>query len=544
MQPRSAMPLCTLVRTLNPRFPRIDSESGTPPSCAETPLRAPKIEPHTIIATSAWQNLRWGLIASASSAAMSLAAVPIYIRKLGVEAYGLIGAFAALTALVSLLDFGLSPTLNREVSRSISAGDYLAPKRLLHTFAVVYWISAAVLGVAALAIAPFLAPWFRHEQISRDVVANCLSLMGLVIAARWPQAVYSNALLGAEKLAIVSVLSIAMTIVYNLGGVLVILLIAPRLEYFFGWQAFSALLHLLLIRFAAWRVFGRPVGARFSPDDLRRTWRFSAGLSFVAFTAVVLTQFDRVVLSRSLSLHDFGQYAIAVGIASASYLLVNPVFNVIYPRFTALVTRQDNEALVTLYRAWTRAFASSIFPMFMGLAVSSMHLLWIWTGDRAVATNLALPLTLLCAGTALHCVMFFPYALQLAHGTTRLSLIINSILIAVAIPLIAGLALTFGLIGGAAAVLLWHLMYFSLGSWLTHRTLLRSHGMKWVCADVGVPLCICMVLGLAGYSVAEVLGLGTAGNLALSALLVIAAWGFLATLSPVMRQLLSSKFFA
>ena len=48
---------------------------------------------------------------------MGLAFIPLYIRFLGIEAYGLIGLFALLQAWLSLLDMGLTPTLGREMAR-------------------------------------------------------------------------------------------------------------------------------------------------------------------------------------------------------------------------------------------------------------------------------------------------------------------------------------------------------------------------------------------------------------------------------------------
>jgi len=51
------------------------------------------------------------------SALMGLAFVPLYIRYLGMEAYGLIGIFVLLQAWLSILDMGITPTLNREMAR-------------------------------------------------------------------------------------------------------------------------------------------------------------------------------------------------------------------------------------------------------------------------------------------------------------------------------------------------------------------------------------------------------------------------------------------
>ncbi|MDQ3181857.1 MAG: polysaccharide biosynthesis protein, partial [Acidobacteriota bacterium] len=43
--------------------------------------------------------------------------VPIYLHYIGIESYGLIGIFSSIQAFIILLDFGLSPTLNRELAR-------------------------------------------------------------------------------------------------------------------------------------------------------------------------------------------------------------------------------------------------------------------------------------------------------------------------------------------------------------------------------------------------------------------------------------------
>ncbi|MFZ3218919.1 MAG: polysaccharide biosynthesis protein, partial [Rhodoferax sp.] len=47
---------------------------------------------------------------------MAVAFLPLYVQYLGVEAYGLIGLFAVLQALVAILDMGIGNTLNKEMA--------------------------------------------------------------------------------------------------------------------------------------------------------------------------------------------------------------------------------------------------------------------------------------------------------------------------------------------------------------------------------------------------------------------------------------------
>ena len=72
-------------------------------------------------------NIRRSLGVSLASriwgAALSILVVPVYVRILGIESYGLIGLFASLQVLISFLDLGLGTTLIREFGRLAGSPD-------------------------------------------------------------------------------------------------------------------------------------------------------------------------------------------------------------------------------------------------------------------------------------------------------------------------------------------------------------------------------------------------------------------------------------
>jgi hypothetical protein len=110
----------------------------------------------------------------------------------------------------------------------------------------------------------------------------------------------------------------------------------------------------------------------------------------------------------------------------------------------------------------------------------------------------------LAIGTAIQGVMYFPYALQLAYGMTRLPLMICAIMVIVMIPLVVFFAWTYQALGGAMAWLTINILYLLLGTWLTHRYLLKRIGKKWLSQDVGIPLMLSIVAGLVGrYGIQE-----------------------------------------
>ncbi|MDD2915771.1 MAG: oligosaccharide flippase family protein [Gallionella sp.] len=446
------------------------------------------------------RNLLAGLANSIWSALIGLAVIPFYLKYLGIEAYGLIGFFVTTQAVLSLLDMGMAPTINREVARCSALGNLREAGGLLHTLAVVYGCMALMIALLIAALAPWIAEyWLQSSRLSSQTISNAIMLMGLVIACRWPVGLYQGALIGAQRLTVSSGISIVMTTVSSLGAVAVLAFVSPTIEAFFIWQALAGLAYVAAMRLGAWRVIGRITDVRFDVNALKNIWRFSAGMSGVALSATVFNQLDKLILSKTIGLEAFGNYMLATVVASGLYVLVIPMFNAIYPRLSALVVTGETDKLTNLYRWGTRLLATALFPIAMVLAVFSEELIYIWTGNSDIALSAAPVVSLLAIGSALHGVMFFPYALQLAYGMTRLPLTINAILMTILVPLTIFFSLKYGAVGGAMAWLVLHVLYVLLGTWLTHRQLLKGIGMTWLLQDVAVPFGLSIMAGLIGF---------------------------------------------
>jgi O-antigen/teichoic acid export membrane protein len=365
----------------------------------------------------------------------------------------------------------------------------------MHTLALVYWIGAGGIALTIAGLAPSIAEyWLKSAQLPPQTVAHAVMLMGLVIACRWPIGLYQGALMGAQRLTVSSGVSITMGTVGSLGAVATLIFVSPTIEAFFIWQACAGLLYAAAMRSAAWRVIGRSRKIKFDLHELKRIWRFSVGMSGVAVLATISVQMDKVVLSSVLSLEDFGRYALAWMIASSLLLLFMPVFNVIYPRFSALVAAGAREELSDLYRLGTRLLSAVLFPIAVVGAVTLEDIILLWTNNADIASNVSSIAALFLVGTAINGVMIFPYALQLAYGATRISLLICSLLVIVMLPLTIVLAQQFGAIGGASAWVLQNCIYLLMGSWLTHRKLLKHIGPRWLLLDVGVPLGLSLLI--------------------------------------------------
>lgn len=475
------------------------------------------------------RNLLAALTNSLWSAFVGLAVVPFYLNYLGVEAYGLVGFFAMTQALLQLLDFGLAPTLNREVARCSISSRLCELSNLLHTLAVIYWLIAILIGLVVVAAAPIIAQhWLQPESLSPETVIQAVMLIGVIVACRWPIGLYLGVVMGAQRLVLASSISIVMTTVGNFGAVAVLTFVSPTIQAFFIWQAAVALAYVAVVRSVAWHVIDATEDVRFDIQELRRIWRFSAGVSGVAVTALVLVQLDRIILSRMLSLEDFGRYTMGALVASGLYVILTPVFNVVYPRLSALVALGDTANVINLYRYGTRLLLSVLFPVAIMAALFAEELVTLWTGDAGLARHVGPIVSLFLVSTALNGAMHFPYALQLAYGVTRLPLLINILLIALLAPSTIYLALRYGAVGGALAAAALNAFYLFIGTFLTHRVLLKGLGRKWLLEDVGIPLTIALIIVGGGVYLTQdysdvsrvVVGLGCVLSACISTLIV------------------------
>ena len=95
------------------------------------------------------KNITANFIGTFWMALMSLAFVPLYIKFLGIESWGIIGIFTALRSVMVIFDLGLSAAMTRELSRlSILPGKEQEMRNLVKSMEIVYWGIAVFIGIA------------------------------------------------------------------------------------------------------------------------------------------------------------------------------------------------------------------------------------------------------------------------------------------------------------------------------------------------------------------------------------------------------------
>lgn len=429
---------------------------------------------------------------------MGLVFVPVYIKFLGVEAYGLIGVFATLYACFALLDVGLAPTLSREMARyTCGAHSPQGIRDLLRTLEFIYGVLTVMIALLVWAIAPWLAgTWLQAGQLPRSTVTGALTIMGGVISLRLWEGLYKGALQGMQRMVWLNAASALLATFRWAGAAAVVAWISPRIEAFFIWQGGVSLLGtVVFVRETYGTLPSVEHNSRFTSHALSGIWRFSVGLLAITVLGLLLSQMDKIILSHALSLETYGFYMVAATAASVLFQLIYPITNAVYPRLTELATRGDQAGLAEIYHRGCQLMSVIIIPPTLTTALFAEPLLSIWTRNSSVAEKTAPIVVPLVLGTMCNGFMNLPYMLQLAYGWTGLALRVNFVAVALIIPIILWSTAHYGAVGAAYAWFALNSGYVLFSIRLMHQKLLLTEMRRWYTHDIGMPLCAAALIG-------------------------------------------------
>lgn len=445
-------------------------------------------------------NIAANLLARGWNALMSFIFVPVYLRFIGAEGYGFISLFAAIAGLFALLDFGLSMTANREIARYGARPDERSQARtMLRTFEAVYWAVALVIGASIALMAEFVVhSWITLHTIPSEQALRGVHLMGLLAVVRWPTSLYLGALQGMQRQVQSNAITSFCATLAGGGAVLILWLIAPRVDLFVAWQVLVFAVQIVALRIAAWRGLVLPGDQpKAKLAVLRSSAGFSMGVTGITLLSLALTQLDKLVLTKLLSLKDYGYYAVASGIAALLMTLGSAVETATFPALTAAVERSDSEGEAATYQKASRMLAVLVVPIALTIVLFAPQLLQVYLGSAEAVGRVSPLLRLLALGNLFLALVFLPLALQLAHGWTSLSIYKNIVAVLIYVPLLLYLVPSLGAEGAALCWLLLTLGYFLIEVPVMHRRLLKGAQWRWYFSDLGKPFAIALaVLGL------------------------------------------------
>lgn len=438
-------------------------------------------------------NIIANYIGQGWSALIALVFIPIYVTQLGIEAYAMVGVFNLLFSWMAIVDFGLTPTINREMARA-KAGIYNAQEinNLLYTFEIAC-IGLAIFFAAILCIfSPWVViDWLKPDRLAHEQLINAMYVMAIAIACRWLEFFYRAILLGLQDAVWLNAVWALLSTIRFGGACLVLFLSAPTLVVFFFTQVFASLAGIFFLGMRVWKLLPKPeVKKKFSIEVLIKNRRFTSSMFFSSILAFSLSNVDKIIISKILPLEQFGYYTLATTLVLTLSQVIIPMNISMYPRFTELVAKGDTKELGQLYLKSCRMLSTLLIPPGLVFVFLASAVLFLWTNDISTAKQVAPLLSVLTFGTLCNGLMNLPYMLQLAHGWVGLSIRINLVAVVIIVPLSIILTTSYGALGAALCWALVNFSYVLVGAHFMHKKILLDLKWFWYKDSVIRPLLI------------------------------------------------------
>ena len=445
------------------------------------------------------------------AALIGFAAVPLYMRLLGHDGFGMVGFLLVLQNSLAVLDLGLGMAATREIGRHGGATGLREIRDLIRTLEVGYYAMAVTMAAGIMVSAgPLSKRIIEAAAIPQDTINQCLVAAALTVGLRWPVALYSGVLRGRERYvmlnAVISFVAIGKAVV----GLLVLTFVSRSVIAFYLVQVAAAYVELALMAAAAWSsarcdASGPP---RFRGHMLLRLLRFSIKLSFISACAMLLKQGDRWAVTALLPIDQLGYYTTAVLIGMGIGRVVWPVQSAVFTRLSLHhASGSTGELAATFHRAslCVMAVATPVAATIGGLSTDVLRI-WLRAGDPsgvAVAAGAA-PLSITAIAMLFNSAMAIPYSLQVAAGWTSLAAWTNATGALLLVPVSIVAVRNWGLTGAAYGWLLFNLLYYAIIPHLVFERLLPESKARWYLKDT-LPFIVVGVFLAAVFRMAETL---------------------------------------
>jgi O-antigen/teichoic acid export membrane protein len=242
------------------------------------------------------------------------------------------------------------------------------------------------------------------------------------------------------------------------GGFRIVGLIMTPVVVYLGWGLSGAVAVLLLASVmtlathlaVSTRLLPQLWGLSIDREMLRPLLKYGSALAVGGIAAALLSNLDRGVLPRMISVQALAYYSVAFTLAGMMTMTANSMIQSLIPAFSQMQSAADQSKYQALYSRGVRLILIWMIPAIVFLALIAKTFFKIWAGSEFAEHSVPIFYVLL-VGLIFNVPAYIPYAAFLAGGRTDL---FAKICIAELVPyvfLLIVLTYNFGPIGAAAA---------------------------------------------------------------------------------------------
>ncbi|MBF4269500.1 hypothetical protein EAY71_21780, partial [Vibrio anguillarum] len=230
--------------------------------------------------------------------------------------------------------------------------------------------------------------WLKVKELDLNVVSLSVSIMAIMVGVRWISSLYNGVISGLEKQVWLNGFGIIAGTFRFVFVLIPFEVFGASIEIFFIYQLFVCIFEAIIIIIFTYGNFEKNnESAFYSFSVLKRIYKFSLAIAFGSVIWVLVTQIDKLILSKYISLDEYGYFSLAIVIANGLFVLGNAIGAAIMPRMTIYNEQEKTKELDKLYFLSIEIVLMVVVPISSMLVFYGDNILFFWTNDPLVAEN-------------------------------------------------------------------------------------------------------------------------------------------------------------
>lgn len=395
------------------------------------------------------RNAAINLAGQAAPILVALISIPLLIRGLGTERFGVLTLMWVVIGYFSLLDLGLGRALTQIVAERLGRG------RADEVPAIAWTALAMVLALGTLggAVAAVAAPWLIVEVVRlpdelRPETVRAMYLLALSLPAVASTAALRGILEAVQRFDLVNLLRLPLSI-FNYAGPLLVLpfssSLVPIIALLLAGRVVAWVAHLWLCL----RAVPSLRRVRIDPHSLSSLVRFGSWTTVSNIISPLMVYLDRFLIGGMVSVTAVAYYVTPYEVVTKLWIVPAGLLGVVFPAI-ATTFAQDPERTGRMFWRAVRVMLLIVFPLLLTIVALAPEGLRLWLGADFAANSTSV-LRWLAVGVLINCLGQVAYTVLQGIGRPDLTAKLHMIELPGYLVVLFVLVERFGIEGAAAA---------------------------------------------------------------------------------------------
>jgi O-antigen/teichoic acid export membrane protein len=420
------------------------------------------------------RNTLYNLVGRAVPLVAGLVAIPLLIRELGVDRFGLLMLLWTVINYSTVFDLGLGRATTRFVAHYRSAGRVEELPGLIWTSWTVTFALGSAAGLVLAAVTPLLAESVFHvPDAMRGEAVGAFYLLAAFLPVVLTAASVRGVLEAHQRFDLVNVVQ-SPGAVANYLAPLFASLITPDLRW--------VVLALMMVRASALMAF-LVLSLRIMPGLRHRPARkasfqtvlkFGGWLTVSGILSPIMEYVDRLLIAGLITLAAVAYYTTPYTMVAQLHLVSGSLIAVLFPAFSGLASTRDLEATALLYRRSVKYVFLLAAPVGFVLMVLASDIMTLWVGAEFAGQSHRV-MTILAFGMFVSAMARVPYVMVQAGGRPDITAKFHLLEV---VPFVAVSWMAIRTIGVTGAAIAWTVRV-AIDAGLLYWYADRMLGLKW-----------------------------------------------------------------